>query len=190
MEQDLRDLMQEENKKEKTSLAEGHELRFLDVLENNLPKQRKTLHLSMIWKVAAGIAILLITGVSGYLLSEEQHAHRNSVLENTQMTIGSLSPELQKIETYYTANINLQLSTLSFDNESKDLVAGYMSRLQDLDAAYNNLNIELTNYGPSEATVTALIDNLKIRLELLFKLKNKLKELNTEENGRFTNETI
>jgi len=48
----------------------------------------------------------------------------------------------------------------------------------------------LNTYGPSEATIAALIDNLKIRLELLFKLKNKLKELNTEENGRFTNETI
>jgi hypothetical protein len=46
------------------------------------------------------------------------------------------------------------------------------------------LNLELTQAGPTEETITALVDNLKMRLELLMKLKTKLKELknNTNEN--------
>jgi len=47
------------------------------------------------------------------------------------------------------------------------------------------LNAELGRVGPTEATVTALIDNLKLRLDLLFKLKNKLKELKKQNNEEF-----
>ena len=52
-----------------------------------------------------------------------------------------------------------------------------MNRLDVLNNDYLLLNKELNESGPNEANVNALIDNLKLRLELLFKLKNKLKEL-------------
>ena len=52
---------------------------------------------------------------------------------------------------------------------------------------YKLLNKELNEVGPTEATISALIDNLKLRLELLFKLKNKLKELKNLENEQFNN---
>ena len=57
-----------------------------------------------------------------------------------------------------------------------------MKQLSELDKEYKNLSIELNKVGPTEATITALIDNLKMRLELLFKLKNKLNEFKTQEN--------
>ena len=190
MEQNLRDLLKNETAENAAGLKEGHELRFLNKMEEALPTKKLKAPISILWKVAACIAILLMAGSAGYFFSEGKHTPHEMNTEGTNITLGSFSPELKKIETYYTANINLQLSTLSFEEDSKDLVAGYMLRLQDLDKDYDSLNIELNTYGPSEATIAALIDNLKIRLELLFKLKNKLKELNTEENGRFTNETI
>ena len=40
------------------------------------------------------------------------------------------------------------------------------------------LSKELIESGPTEQTVTALIDNLKFRLELMYRLKDKLNELN------------
>ncbi len=60
-----------------------------------------------------------------------------------------------------------------------------MQRLSELDKEYTSLNTELNKIGPSEATVTALIDNLKLRLDLLFKLKSKLKELKNQNNEEF-----
>ena len=63
---------------------------------------------------------------------------------------------------------------------------GYLLRITELDTEYNLLNKELNDVGPSEASVNALIDNLKLRLELLFKLKNKLKELKNLENEEFS----
>jgi len=51
--------------------------------------------------------------------------------------------------------------------------------LDELDREYKRLSIELTEAGPSELTVNALIDNLKFRLNLLYRLRNQLKQLNT-----------
>ncbi|MEZ4858783.1 MAG: hypothetical protein R2781_08230 [Flavobacteriaceae bacterium] len=109
---------------------------------------------------------------------------------NTQtptITIGSLSPDLKKVEDFYITGINQQLASLNRTPENEELVNGYLQRLEELNNAYNLLNKELNEVGPSEATITALIDNLQLRLELLFKLKNKLKELKSLENETISN---
>ncbi|WAC03516.1 hypothetical protein N7U66_08565 [Lacinutrix neustonica] len=43
---------------------------------------------------------------------------------------------------------------------------------------YKTLSIELTKNGPDELTVDALINNLKFRLNLMYRLKEQLKQLN------------
>jgi uncharacterized small protein (DUF1192 family) len=99
--------------------------------------------------------------------------------------LATLSPDLKKVEEFYRAGINVQLASLKITDDNRELVDGYMQRLAALNKEYERLNAELNQYGPSEATVTALIDNLKLRLELLFKLKNKLKELKNQNNEEF-----
>ena len=80
----------------------------------------------------------------------------------------------------------MQLASLKITDENKELVDGYMQRgLLNWIRNTISLNAELTKVGPTEATVTALIDNLKMRLDLLFKLKNKLKELKNQNNEEF-----
>jgi len=195
MAQDLRNLFKETNKSEIPSLKQGHQLRFLEKLESEMPVQSKPTLRKLFWKVAAMITIVLGGGYLSYPLFVnsdsvviESKEEKTTVKGN--LTIGSLSPELNKVEKYYIANINLQLSTLKFNKDNKDLFEGYITRLDELDKAYANLNIELNEHGPTEETITALIDNLKLRLELLFKLKNKLKEIKLIQNGNNTNETI
>jgi hypothetical protein len=195
MAQDLRNLFKESNKSEIPSLKQGHQLRFLEKLESEMPVQSKPTIRKLFWKVAAMITIVLGGGYLSYPLFVnsdsvviESKEEKTTVKGN--LTIGSLSPELNKVEKYYIANINLQLSTLKFNKDNKDLFEGYITRLDELDKAYANLNIELNEHGPTEETITALIDNLKLRLELLFKLKNKLKEIKLIQNGNNTNETI
>jgi uncharacterized protein YeeX (DUF496 family) len=98
------------------------------------------------------------------------------------LTLGDISPDLKKIEDFYTNGINVQLASLETDDENRELIDGYMLRLEELSKEYNTLNVELNEFGPTEATITALIDNLKLRLELLFRLKNKLEELKDTNN--------
>ena len=113
--------------------------------------------------------------------------------ENTKdqdYSLGDLSPDLKKIENYYVANINLELSRLEVSNENKALVDDYMRRLSELDKEYKRLNIELNEIGPNDQTINALIKNLQLRLQLLQKLKLKLDQLKSSENEQVTSNSV
>lgn len=187
---------------EQPKLREGHQTRFeakLDKAFSETISEEK--NASIPWlKIAAMVVVLLAVSFFGYQqLSKKgssitEHSN-NAIVESTseneenantpKLTLADISPDLKKVEEYYMAGINVQLASLKITDENKDLVDGYMQRLAELDKEYNSLNAELSKVGPTEATVTALIDNLKLRLDLLFKLKNKLKELKTQNNEEF-----
>ena len=81
--------------------------------------------------------------------------------------------DLKKVEDYYLASINLELSKMEYTPETKDVFDGYLLQLDELDKEYQRLSAtELTESGPSELTVNALIDNLKFRLNLLYRLRS------------------
>ena len=105
-------------------------------------------------------------------------------------SLGDLSPDLKKIENYYVANINLELSRLEVSDENKGLVDDFMSRLSELDKEYQRLNTELNEIGPNDQTINALIKNLQLRLQLLQKLKLKLDQLKSSENEQVTSKSV
>jgi len=86
------------------------------------------------------------------------------------------------VESYYTANINLELSRLEISEENEALINSFMEQLEALNTEYKNLNNELNEIGPNDQTISALIQNLQLRLQLLQKLKKKLNELKTSKN--------
>ena len=94
-----------------------------------------------------------------------------------------MSPQLKKVEDYYLANINLELSKMEVTPENKELFDGYLSRLQELNDEYDVLTKELEESGPTEHIINASIDNLKLRLNLMYRLKEKLNEINNENNS-------
>src|SRR5690606_17127489 len=104
---------------------------------------------------------------------------------SSELTLADISTDHKKVEEYYITGINVQLASLQITDENKELVNGYMQQLASLDKEYNELNAELSKTGPTEATISAMFDNLKLRLDLLFKLKNRLNELKTQNNEEF-----
>ena len=191
MGQDIRELLKDASL-QKPKLPEGHEERFAKKLEQSF--QNKTKRTSFLWlKIAAAVIVFLGLGYFAFQ-SLYEGSNVTPVLADTdkteetapqQFTLGDLSPDLKKVEEFYTTGIEVQLASLENDPENKDLIDAYMKRLSDLNLEYQRLNEELNEVGPTEATITALVDNLKLRLELLFKLKNKLKELKQLENEQF-----
>lgn len=176
MAQDLRKLFEDEQKVSSSSMPEGHENRFLEKLDDKLPQRNAGRSFGWI-RIAAGIVLMLGLGYLAYEVSgpstqapEQEMTRANSIEE--------ISPELKKVEDYYLANINLELSKLKYSPENKELFDGYVRRLGELSQEYERLSTELLESGPNEKTVTALIDNLKFRLNLLYRLKEKLNELN------------
>jgi hypothetical protein len=191
MARDIREILKESNTKEPT-LSEGHISKFEAKMDAAFPVEKK----QFLWGKVAAIAIVLISvAYFGYNylsnftgdsidnnVNPIVQTDKNETTTKKQISLGDLSPDLKKVEDYYLAGINVQLASLKINPENKALVDGYMKQLSELDKEYKNLSIELNKVGPTEATITALIDNLKMRLELLFKLKNKLNEFKTQEN--------
>ena len=195
MAQNIRDIMKA-SPSQKAKLPKGHKARFEARLHANF-SQEKTQQASsprQIWiKIAAvAIAFIAVSVFGYYQLSNTSLG--DSLVESTPgvapqtneklVHLADISPDLKRIEQYYTTGIKGVLASLTITTDNKDVIDGYMQQLQVLDLEYESLNLELTQAGPTEETITALVDNLKMRLELLMKLKTKLKELknNTNEN--------
>ena len=195
MGQDIRDMIKG-HRPEQPKIPKGHEARFEGKLRQAFQKNDK--RTSFFWLKIAATAIIFLG--AGYFAFQTWNANddvktelagSDTVEEATTpgITLGDLSPDLEKIENFYTNGINVQLASLTIDDNNRELIDGYMKRLNELNIEYEKLNKELNEVGPTEATITALIDNLKLRLDLLFKLKNKLKELKQLENEQFSNIT-
>ncbi len=194
MAQDIRDLLKGYEPNE-PKLSKGHEARFESRLNEAFPQETKG-NSSFFWlKIAASVIVVLSLGYFGYQslsvneIGNSQIVETSEVTENLSpnITLGDLSPDLKKVEEFYVNGINVQLASLNKNPENEELINGYLRRLDELNKAYIALNKELNEVGPNEATITALVDNLKLRLELLFKLKNKLKELKQLENESISN---
>ncbi len=197
MAQDLKELFERERNTRKYSMKSGHENRFMDRLEKELPVSRKRSY--NFWLSIAASAIVLF-GLGFFLISQSEQIDpdpKTTIVDtNTKdesivpISLGDLSPDLKKIENYYVTNISLQLSELDFNPGNKALVDSYMEQLAELDSEYNRLNNELNELGPNDDTISALINNLQLRLQLLQKLKTKLNQLKSSENEQESSYSI
>lgn len=187
MGQDLRKLFENDSEADKLTLPKGHLKRFEEKLDAVLPikKEGKV----YVWKIAASFLILASVGLLTYNTLVDTEALKTTVVdvdkstsENTKISLGNLSPDLKKIEDYYQVNINLELSQLSISDDTKELVNSYMDRLSELHTEYQKLNAELNTIGPNDQLISALINNLQLRLQLLQKLRLKLNELKLTTN--------
>jgi len=180
MAQDIRKLFENEQKISKDKMPKGHEARFLQKLNRELPEQPKR-SLFTFLNIAASMVILI-----GLSFGALKLINTESIVEPEEVVVesplGKLSPELKKVEDYYLANINLELSKIEVTPDTKELFDGYLERLEELNKEYELLSQELTKSGPTEQTINASIENLKLRLNLMYRLKEKLNELKNDSN--------
>lgn len=192
MAKDLKHLFEEDQKLNKETMKQGHEARFLEKLDAALPQHTKP---RFNWlNIAASIVIVLGIGYAGYntftdtpntkpidfVDGSDTETHKNESETKQIKTLGDISPDFKKVEDYYVANINLELSKVKITPENKELFDGYIVRLEELNKEYDRLSLELAN-GLDELTVNALINNLKLRLNLMYRLQEQLKRMNTIE---------
>ncbi len=195
MAQDLRELFDDDRKTGYT-LKSGHEKRFEKRLDQTFPVVPKK-NRYWLW-IAASVVIVLFVGTYRYLNpagSIEQPKNPAMAVENTTsvketISLGDLSPDLKQVEDYYVVNINMALSELEVSGDTKALADNYMKRLEELNKEYLRLITELNEIGPNDQTITVLIKNLQLRLELLQRLKLKLNEFKSNQNEEGTSINI
>ena len=194
MAQDLRKLFEEEQRKEHFVMNRGHEKRFMDRLDKELGKDKKPSFFFL--KIAATILVLIGLGTIFFIQGNNANipttvVDKNTNVENkTGISLGDLSPDLKKVESYYVAHINLELAKLAVSDDNREVVDGYIERLADLNSEYKNLTTELNQIGPNDQTISALIKNLQLRLQLLQQLKMKLNELQSSKNEQYETNAI
>ncbi|MDE3741916.1 hypothetical protein [Maribacter polysaccharolyticus] len=194
MAQDLRGLFEKEKCNEKFTMNHGHEKRFADRLASELPQKRK----SSFFIVRIAATILVLIGVITFFVLERDRPEIPTTVVDKHIlkegkigiSLGDLSPDLKKVESYYVANINLELAKLDVSVENREVVDGYMERLADLNKEYKNLTAELNQIGPNDQTISALIKNLQLRLQLLQQLKMKLREVQSSKNEEYGTNAI
>lgn len=183
MAQDIRNLFKDD-KVSHEKMPKNHQNRFLNKLDKALPEDSVKPKFNWL-SIAASVVLALGLSFGAYNYFQPNIEVTPTVaITNTveTKTLGDVSPGLKKVEDYYLASINLELSKMKPTPETKELFDGYLVQLKELDNEYNLLSEELTESGPTELTVNALIDNLKFRLNLLYRLRSQLKQLNTSEN--------
>ncbi|MFT4781072.1 MAG: hypothetical protein ACJAZK_002956 [Psychroserpens sp.] len=191
MAQDIRRLFKEEQQDSLLKMSEGHEARFLEKLDNALPVETSIKKRLPVLQIAASIVILISLGFGASNFFGTSEITPTEIVETQNpskvgqlKSLGDISPDFKKVEDYYLAHINIELSKVKQTPENKDLFDGYVVRLAELNQEYKRLSVELTNHGPNELTVSALIDNLKLRLNLMYRLKEQLNDLTTSEDKK------
>ena len=175
---DIKTIIAQSTVEDVDGLSPNHRAIFEKKLQHIKPLKPKP---GYSWKAIAFVLVFFGLGVVKLVmpLTSDSSVVSSTDEASSIVTLGDLSPAFKKIETFYLASIQQQLNMIDVSSDH-ELVVSYMSRLDVLNKDYELLTNELNTYGPNEAYINALIDNLKLRLELLFKLKSKLKALKLE----------
>jgi len=202
MAQDIREMFRNDKEPKPNTLPKGHQKRFEDRLEMEIPSEKKNntfffLKIAAVLVVALGVGFFfLISGGDNFNneptvadtpteTSEEKEDKLTPTENNFQLS--EVSPEFKKIEDYYMASLNIELSKINITPENKALIDSFMNQMAELDKEYQRLNSEIKETGPNEQTLEAMIANLQLRLDLLYKLKNKLKEIKLSKDNKYEN---
>ena len=193
MAQDIRKMLQEDRSLP-SKPPKGHQNRFEARLKKAFPQEeqeRSSNRNFFFLKIAA--VLIVVLGVGFFFLNQESGFTGNQITDapvetevepseaipvTKEYQLSDESPEFRKIENFYLASLNLELAKLEVNDTNKALVDSFMKQLAGLDEEYKKLNAEINETGLSESSVEALISNLQLRLELLYKLKNKIKDIN------------
>ncbi|MFK5958538.1 MAG: hypothetical protein QM495_06645 [Lutibacter sp.] len=180
MPKDLKELLKNESM-QTSKLSKNHRINFEVKLkqEMNITKNKY----NYILKIAASFLVIVGLGSSIFYFSGNtvQKIPKTAKIER----LGSISPELKNIESFYLASINTEISNLKETPKNKELLDGYLEKIGELTNEYKLLTNELNIEGLNEKTINALINNLQLRLKLLYQLKeqlNELKKLNNTQN--------
>ncbi|WBX75519.1 hypothetical protein PG911_12745 [Tenacibaculum ovolyticum] len=176
MSKDIREVLKNRNDKP-VEISKDHRKKFQQKLMKELHSESSKKKSYQWLYIAASIVMLLGLGVNFYPTSVATNEYKNEI------SLGSVSPELKTIESYYINTINYELSQLELTDDTKEFFDGYFAKIGELTKEYKSLTEELNTKGINDNTINALIGNLQLRLQLLKRMQKQLNELkNTNQN--------
>jgi hypothetical protein len=121
-----------------------------------------TISYRRLWQAAAAVILLIIVG---YWATQGYLSRQDSPQVAQEQPLRKLNPELAEAEAYYTSLIRerqeelRQIAPKEFEEFEQDM--------KSLDAAYTELLKELKKNPSQEKITAAMIQNLRLRIEIL-----------------------
>lgn len=151
---------------------DGHFERFLAKQQIRSRKVKKV-KLNSLLKIAAVLLPIFIITVSGIIYMKQS----NKPAANEFVSISSISPEYQEIESYFQSTIKQrikELNSLSCTNGNIEKES-ILNDLRDLDKSYQDLNMELMRNSNDPRIINAIILNYKTKADMLEKIIKQIK---------------
>lgn len=129
------------------------------------------------------VAAVMVLSAGAYFMmhgmkSEKVIAHQ-SEKNKTGFTLSSVSPEYAEMEHYYVMRINATMSTLQSFNPDPEI----LQAINDLDNERNELQNEMGDQVNQTEIINAMIENYRLKLELLEQMLDAYSENDKPENS-------
>ena len=188
MPKDMRDIIKDAEQ-HPLDLRKGHRSRF----EKRLSTMHNAKRSSIIFFMKVAASLLVLVGLSYFVINSikgTDPGSDNQLAPSKFTSLGSISPEMQKVESYYLTAINYELASLEDTPETKKLVDQYLEKIGKLETDRERLNTELAEKGLNEKTINSLITNLQLQLQLLLQLKDEINEIKLNNANNHEENTI
>jgi hypothetical protein len=157
----------------------------------------KTIKLSTLYRAAAILVLGLVTGYgiwgvewgdnSGISNANDSTTVNPNdelpVVNNYYISLKDLSPELAEVEQFYSSQIQERTEEL----QALQVGDQYMDDMTMLDDEMKTLQQEVSQNMDNERVIEAMVENYRMRLDLLENLLNELKKDNGASNGNTPN---
>ena len=145
----------------------------------NQPKVRR-LNASVLWRVAAVIVIFL----TGFLVQEIRYnIGGDNTLQMAQEKQEVVIPELQETEAYYAHQVSMMMNEVErYSVNDPGIYEEVKYDLTELDSVYSELKEDLKENVANDEVIEAMIQNYRIKLQILEDLLSELKQINEETN--------
>lgn len=169
MGQDIKKLFEDTPEMGSREMPKGHKSRFESKLDAEFKKPKSNVGLM---KIAASIALVVSLGFAGFYYFSSVDVDANKI-----NSMADISPELKKTEDFYLAHINYQISKIKITNTNRAFLESYFVELGVLQESYKTTIASINSDEISEEAINILIENLQMRLKLMYRLRAQLKKL-------------
>ena len=144
----------------------------------NIETPRRTIKINFVKSFSQVAAVGLIF-VASYFFWEWQH-NRNSGNNSSVVTLEQAFPELPEAEVYYSSQVSNKLQQIKKIAETQpEIIAEIMTDFNELDSIYGDLRNDLNDNAANEEIIDAMIENYRIKLEILEDLLIQFQQKNT-----------
>ncbi len=153
-----------------------------------LKKEPKMVSIRVVWQMAAGFLLIILA--VGVLPNLDWNEKTSEIEQKEELTlneqIAEVAPELMEAEKYYSHEINQRLVQLKQMNLSGTGVniESFEDEMLELGSVYEGMKEEFVSSEANERVLSAMIDNLQMRMEILNRQLQILQEVKDIKNGK------